>query len=223
MGEYWARVPGAQAMPKIWAYELEKRVRAGKLTHEDAVAIFNTAVLGAEAQGFKPTGDRMSAVNSSAVDFLGKAEAVYFARKKKPADAKENPDSEGAQAGDATPNEKAAATSNRRDSAGREPEHHIATNKNWVSTLRGGPWSPKLEKLFEKAGMTLEDAANKVRVPGHQGPHPEAYHREILDRLIQTTQGKRGDAYKDALPKELEAITGEARVPGTKLNRLLTR
>ena len=52
---------------------------------EDAIGIFNTAVLGAEAQGFKPTGGTMSAVHKSATDFLGKAEAVYFARKKEAA------------------------------------------------------------------------------------------------------------------------------------------
>lgn len=83
MGTYWGQIPSAKAMPQIWAYELEKRVRAGTLSHDDAVQIFNTAVLGAEAQGFKPTGGAMSAVHKSATDFLGKAEAVYFARKKK--------------------------------------------------------------------------------------------------------------------------------------------
>ena len=56
------------------------------------------------------------------------------------------------------------------------PVHHIATNKNWDSPARGGPWSPRFEKLFKKAGMSLDDAANKVAVPGHRGPHPEAYH-----------------------------------------------
>jgi hypothetical protein len=83
MGMYWARMPGVQAMPRIWVYELEKRVQAGKLSREDAIGIFNTAVLGAEAQGFKPTGDTMSAVHKSAVDFLGQAEAVYFAKRSK--------------------------------------------------------------------------------------------------------------------------------------------
>ena len=86
MGAYWSRVPGTQALPSIWAYELEKRVRAGTLSREDAIGIFSTAVLGAEAQGFKPTGGTMSAVHKSAVDFLGKAEAIYFARKKKDAE-----------------------------------------------------------------------------------------------------------------------------------------
>jgi hypothetical protein len=103
------------------------------------------------------------------------------------------------------------------------PEHHIATNKNWISTLRGGPWTPKFQKLFEKAGLTLEDAANKVRIPAHAGPHPEAYHKEILDRLDEATRGKRGSEYKAALLDELHAIAREANTPGTKLNTLLTK
>lgn len=40
-------------------------------------------MLGAEAQGFEPKGDHMALVHKSAVDFMGKAEAIYFARKKK--------------------------------------------------------------------------------------------------------------------------------------------
>jgi hypothetical protein len=72
-------------MPNFWVYELEKRVRARKLSHEDAVGIFSTAMLGAEAQGFKPTGNTGVVVHTSIMDSLGKAEAVYFARKKKAA------------------------------------------------------------------------------------------------------------------------------------------
>jgi hypothetical protein len=44
MGAYWSRVPGTQAMPSIWVYELEKRVRSGSLSREDAIGIFNTAL-----------------------------------------------------------------------------------------------------------------------------------------------------------------------------------
>jgi hypothetical protein len=78
-------------MPSIWAYELDKRVRAGQLSHEDAVEIFGTAMAGAEAQQFKPTGDTSAAVHKSSVDFLGKAESVYvyFAKKKNEAWAKQ--------------------------------------------------------------------------------------------------------------------------------------
>ena len=68
-------------------------------------------------------------------------------------------------------------------SVGVGPLHHIATNKNCISTLRGGPWSPKLAKIFKKAKMKLNDKANKVRIPGHKGPHAEAYHQRIYDCL----------------------------------------
>jgi hypothetical protein len=82
MIRYWERVPATQVMPEYWAYELDKRVRAGTLSREDAIGIFSTAALGAQAQGFKPTGNVMSAVHRSMMDFLGKAEELYFARKK---------------------------------------------------------------------------------------------------------------------------------------------
>ncbi|HEV3137785.1 MAG TPA: hypothetical protein VGZ26_07765, partial [Pirellulales bacterium] len=98
MGIYWQRMPGSKAMPSIWVYELEKRVRAGTLSREDAIGIFNTAVLGAEAQNFKPTGGTSSAVHKSATDFLNKAEAVYFARKKETAHGTKNIDAENAEA-----------------------------------------------------------------------------------------------------------------------------
>ena len=91
MIRYWERVPATQVMPQHWAYELDKRVRAGTLSPEDAIGIFSTAVLGAQAEGFKPTGNIMSAVHRSMMDFLGKAEAIYFAQKKQKAADGANP------------------------------------------------------------------------------------------------------------------------------------
>jgi len=76
--------------------------------------------------------------------------------------------------------------------------------------------------IFKKAGMTLEDAANKVRIPGHFGPHPEKYHQLIFDRLTKATKGLSGQDYKDALLKELDAIAREAQTAGSVLNKLLT-
>ncbi len=78
MGAYWGRMPPKQAMPYVWVWELERRVRAGTLSRDDAREIFNTAVLGADAQGFIPTGDRNSAVHRSAADFLAKAERHFW-------------------------------------------------------------------------------------------------------------------------------------------------
>lgn len=70
--------------------------------------------------------------------------------------------------------------------------------------------------------MTLDDDLNKVAIPGHQGPHPEAYHQAVYDRLRAATKGLRGQAYTERFRAELEAIRNEALKPGTALNRLLT-
>jgi RHS repeat-associated protein len=101
--------------------------------------------------------------------------------------------------------------------------HHIATNKNFISKLSGGPWSQRFEKIFRRAGMTLKDAANKVRLPAHKGPHPEAYHREVFDRLNDATRGLRDKAAQDALTKELGKLGEECATAGTRLNKLLTQ
>jgi hypothetical protein len=100
--------------------------------------------------------------------------------------------------------------------------HHLATNKNWVSTARGGPWSPRFQAMFERAGMTLEDEANKVLVLGHGGPHPEAYHQAVYERLATATEGLQGDAYTTALRAELDVLAVEASTAGSLLNTLLT-
>jgi hypothetical protein len=103
-------------------------------------------------------------------------------------------------------------------------EHHIATNKWWTSTDKGGPWSPKFKKLFDRAGMSLDDPANRVRVQGHQGPHPKEYHEEILARLQRAMRGCRSiPQCREALTAELENLAVEILTPGTRLNQLVTR
>ena len=71
--------------------------------------------------------------------------------------------------------------------------------------------------------MSLDDAANKIAVPGHKGPHQQAYHQEVFDRLRGATKGLEGDAYGAALRSELDAIGQEAVTAGTNLNKLLTK
>ena len=68
-----------------------------------------------------------------------------------------------------------------------------------------GPWTPRFEALFKKAGMTLEDAANKIAVPGDRGPHPQAYHEAVFQRLSNATEGLSRSAYTSALQAELTA------------------
>jgi len=66
------------------------------------------------------------------------------------------------------------------------PIHHIATDKNWVKNPR---WSSKFDDLFKKAGMSLQDIANKLVLPGHKGPHPQDYHEKIFEALMEAAEG----------------------------------
>ena len=104
------------------------------------------------------------------------------------------------------------------------PEHHIATDKWMDATHGGGPWTPRFQEIFDRAGMSLNDPANKVRVKGHVGPHPQEYHEEIYRRLDEATTGCRTvQRCRQALEAELRALAEEIFSPGTWLNRLVTR
>ncbi|RYZ33271.1 MAG: hypothetical protein EOO71_42375, partial [Myxococcaceae bacterium] len=103
-------------------------------------------------------------------------------------------------------------------------EHHIATNKWWEATHNGGPWSPNFQKLFDRAGMSLDDPANKVRVPGHKGPHPAEYHREVSSRLNEAMEDCSSlQQCREALTGILHKLAGEIATQGTKLNKWVTR
>ncbi|MHA7627452.1 AHH domain-containing protein [Corallococcus sp. M7] len=102
-------------------------------------------------------------------------------------------------------------------------EHHIASNKWWSATNRGGPWSPQFQKIFDKAGMSLDDPANKVRVPGHRGPHPRQYHEQVLDTLSRATRTCNSMASCRAqLTKALDRLAAEIIKKGSDLNRMVT-
>jgi hypothetical protein len=79
--------------------------------------------------------------------------------------------------------------------------HHIATNKS----IKSG-WTAKFQRVFAKAGMTLEHKANKFLMLGHKGRHARAYHRHVLERLTKATDGLTGRSYKAALLWELRAL-----------------
>jgi hypothetical protein len=103
------------------------------------------------------------------------------------------------------------------------PSHHLATNKNSVSAVRGGPWTPRFARIFERAGMSLDDASNRIEVLGHRGPHPREYHQTVFDRLTQATEGLVGAEYRAALVNELRAIAADVTTPGSPLNKLVTK
>jgi hypothetical protein len=103
------------------------------------------------------------------------------------------------------------------------PIHHIATVENTKSPFSGGPWTPELKKFFDKAGMSMEHPANKVRIPGHKGPHPREYHEEVFERLGRAVKRcETTTQCEQALIRELEKLAKELTEAGSKLNRLIT-
>ncbi|WNG27750.1 hypothetical protein F0U62_29765 [Cystobacter fuscus] len=102
--------------------------------------------------------------------------------------------------------------------------HHIATVENEKSPARGGPWTPTLKKFFDKAGMSMEDPANKVRIPGHKGPHPKEYHERVFRQLRDAVKHCETTAQcREALTRELYKLAEELRTLGSELNKLVTR
>ncbi|PTL77722.1 AHH domain-containing protein [Vitiosangium sp. GDMCC 1.1324] len=104
-----------------------------------------------------------------------------------------------------------------------KPElHHIATVENNKSTLRGGPWTPRLKKIFDKAGMSMDDPANKIQIKGHKGPHPEKYHQRVYDRLFRATAKCRSTLQcRDALIEELRRLAQELSDENSEIYKLL--
>jgi hypothetical protein len=104
------------------------------------------------------------------------------------------------------------------------PLHHIATVENEKSLARGGPWTPTLKKFFDKAGMSMEDAANKVHIPGHKGPHPREYHQQVYERLRDAVKHCETTAQcRESLTQELGKLAKELQKAGSELNKLVTR
>jgi hypothetical protein len=102
--------------------------------------------------------------------------------------------------------------------------HHIATVCNDKSPARGGPWTPRFRAIFAKAGMSMEDPANKMPLPGHYGPHPERYHEIVHEALNAATKSCRSVVEcRAALTGALQRLAKQISTPGTELNQLVTR
>ncbi|MFY1828199.1 AHH domain-containing protein [Myxococcus fulvus] len=119
------------------------------------------------------------------------------------------------------PHAVAMASSDSR--SGRTEKHHLATNKNSKSAARGGPWTPRFRDIFKKAGMELKDPENIVPVQGHKGPHPEAYHMAVHERLRDATRRCRTIvSCRESLTVALRDLANEVSTKGTRLHRLVT-
>jgi hypothetical protein len=117
----------------------------------------------------------------------------------------------------------AVAMAARGARADRTEKHHMATTANKKSPLRGGPWTPRFERLFDRAGMRPTDPKNIVPIKGHKGPHPQRYHDLVYRRLEEAL----GDCSSIAecrarLLPALDDLARDIATPGTDLNRLVT-
>jgi A nuclease family of the HNH/ENDO VII superfamily with conserved AHH len=102
--------------------------------------------------------------------------------------------------------------------------HHIATNKNDLSCANGGPWTPLFEKVFARAGMSLDAKENLVYLQGHKGPHSERYHSEVLRRLRDAIDGCGTQVEcRSRLVEELDKIAGDICTAGSPLHKLLMK
>ncbi|WP_224247987.1 AHH domain-containing protein [Hyalangium gracile] len=102
--------------------------------------------------------------------------------------------------------------------------HHLATNKNELSATRGGPWTPLFQQIFAKAGMGLDDPANRVYLASHRGPHPEEYHAEVYDRLLDAVRDCKGVSHcRLRLTEALAELASKTCTTGSYLHRLLTQ
>ncbi len=118
----------------------------------------------------------------------------------------------------------AVAMAARQGRGNRVEDHHIGTIANEISTARGGPWTPRLKKLYARAGMRLQDPENIVPVEGHRGPHPERYHRIVYKRLNEVMGGCRSiEVCRVKLTRALEKLAEEIATPGSELNQLVTK
>ncbi|WP_425056769.1 AHH domain-containing protein [Pseudomonas abyssi] len=105
------------------------------------------------------------------------------------------------------------------------PLHHICTNKCTAGANGQVGWAKEYQRFFDGAGLNINRATeNLVAVPGHRGPHPEAYHRYVYGSLDQATRGltPNTQSYNLAVTRTLERIKSEAVIVGSQVNKWLT-
>ena len=97
--------------------------------------------------------------------------------------------------------------------------HHVATVRSPFT------WTPKFRQIFDAAGISMEHAANKVRVARHFAPggHPNLYHQLVYDELIGATAGRSGADMTARLLQKLEELARRCATPGDPLNYYITR
>lgn len=90
--------------------------------------------------------------------------------------------------------------------------HHIASDKS----IKSG-YTEEYEKVFEQAGMKLNDPANIIPLEGHSGAHTNKYKQYVLDYIKDAVGDLGGEeatkALKDALGDLAQQLIENPRMP----------
>jgi hypothetical protein len=99
-------------------------------------------------------------------------------------------------------------------------EHHLVTRY-----LGAGEDAAASREILADAGVDLEDDANITDVPGHYGPHPPAYHAEVLRQLQEAIGGLEpgSDSFNGAVRSALLDLKNIVADPNNWLTGLITR
>jgi hypothetical protein len=117
--------------------------------------------------------------------------------------------------------EEAGMSERAADEVGmKAAEHHIITTYE-----NAGEDAADARDILADAGIDLEDKANKIPLPGHYGPHPPAYHAEVLGQLQESvgdlTPGS--DEFREATLSALLDLKNQLSDANNWLTRLITR
>ena len=95
--------------------------------------------------------------------------------------------------------------------------HHVVSR--YGNTGRGWQrnWTQEAQGILDRAGVRVESGANRVTLPGHEGPHPELYHQRVYERLSEAERNRTGQARTDAVRHELQRIADDLLADPTRL------
>lgn len=80
-------------------------------------------------------------------------------------------------------------------------QHHIASIASKISGF-----TEKYSDIFKNAGMSMENAANKIYLEGHSGAHTKIYKQYVLNYLTNATEGLSGSQAYTALEQALNKL-----------------
>jgi hypothetical protein len=84
--------------------------------------------------------------------------------------------------------------------------HHVVSRYSNATRGWARNWSELARAILAEAGVGVESQSNKLRLPGHWGPHPELYHRVVFERLQRAAEGRTGAELTEKVRQELQKI-----------------